>query len=385
MHAGVALLVASIAFVAYAYAGYPVLLGLLAILRERRWSRGPIEPTVSLILAVHNEEQRIREKLENTLLQDYPRDRLEILVASDGSTDGTDAIVREFQGRGIRLVRTPGREGKEGAQKRAVDASTGEILAFSDAATILPPDAIRTIVMNFRDPEVGCVSSVDRVLTDEPGGEGAYVRYEMLLRRLESRVGSVVGLSGSFFAARREVCEPWRTDLPSDFNTLVNAVGHGRRGISDDESIAYYRPVADSTREYGRKVRTVLRGITVLMSHPALLNPFRHGLFSWQLLSHKLFRWLVPYAVLLALASNIALAVSSRTWLVPLVLQGLFYLAAICGMSRRSIFRSAIFAIPAFFVEVQGSILQAWYYFLRGRRILAWSPSIRNPVRPPSK
>src|SRR5437867_3958105 len=233
------LLDGSVAFIAYAYGGYPLILWLLSRVMGYGVRKGDMEPRVSMIIAVHNEEQRIHEKLENALTQDYPKDRLEIIVASDCSTDDTDAIVFQYGDRGVVLVRTPERNGKEAAQGTAMKAATGDILVFSDAATVLPADSIRNIVRNFYDPRVGCVSSVDRLLTDDGkvAGEGAYVRYEMLLRRLESQIGTVVGLSGSFFAARRELCEPWRSDLQSDFNTVLNAVRRGFRAVSDPDSV----------------------------------------------------------------------------------------------------------------------------------------------------
>ncbi len=332
------LLAGSIAFVAYSYGGYPLLLWFLSRVRRRQVQTRDIEPPVSLIIAAHNEERRIREKVENALIQDYPRERLEIIVASDCSTDRTEEIVLEYRDRGVKLIRTPERKGKEAAQGRALEASTGQILAFSDAATTLPAVAIRKIVRNFGDRSVGCVSSVDRIITEEgvAVGEGAYVRYEMLLRSLESRAGTLVGLSGSFFAARREVCYPWRSDLQSDFNTVINAVRQGMRAVCDSESVGYYRSIADPAHEYDRKVRTVLRGITVFMGNLSLLNPLRYGLFSWQLASHKLFRWLVPYALLLALAANVTLAMSSWTYMALLSLQSAFYLCFLHSRLRRS-------------------------------------------------
>jgi len=374
------LLGGSIAFVAYSYGGYPLLLWLLSRVRRREVRTLDIEPPVSLIIAAHNEERRIREKVENALIQDYPRERLEIIVASDCSTDRTEEIVLEYRDRGVKLVRTPERKGKEAAQGCALEVSTGEILAFSDAATTLPAVAIRKIVRNFGDRSVGCVSSVDRIISEEgvAVGEGAYVRYEMLLRSLESRTGTLVGLSGSFFAARREVCYPWRSDLQSDFNTVINAVRQGMRAVSDTESIGYYRSIADPAHEYDRKVRTVLRGITVLMGNLSLLNPLRYGSFAWRLASHKLFRWLVPYALLLALAANVTLAMTSWTYMALLSLQSAFYLCAACGASGLAAFRGRVFSIPAFAVQVNVSILHAWYSFARGRRIVEWSPSTRR-------
>lgn len=373
------ILLGSIAFILYTYAGYPLLLWVLSRFRRRGVRKETISPSVSLIIAVHNEEARIREKLENTLSLIYPKYSLQLIVASDCSTDRTDDIAREYRDRGVQLARLPERGGKEAAQKLALESATGEIVAFSDAAVILPPDAIQRIVMGFADPSVGCVSSVDRLLTDVgvPGGEGAYVRYEMLLRELETNVGSLVGLSGSFFAARRDVCSPWRTDLQSDFTTLFNTVRRKMRGISDSESVAYYRAIVDPRREYDRKVRTVLRGITVLADHVAVLNPLRYGLFSWQLLSHKLFRWLVPYALIAALVTNVLLATASPGYRALLVLQGAFYLFAVAGITHRPPFLSAPFRLPAFTVQVNGSILHAWFHFLRGRRVVGWSPSSR--------
>ena len=311
----------AVALIAYAYAGYPLALRALAVLRARPVAKADVTPHVTFIITAYNEEKRIGEKLENTLKLTYPRDRLEVLVASDCSSDRTDEIVRTYQTRGVRLVRAPTRKGKEAAQKLAVHAAQGEILVFSDVATVLPENAVRNIVKNFHDPSVGCVSSVDRFIDRDgrPSGESAYVRYEMFLRSLETRVNSLVGLSGSFFAARREVCRnAWSEELQSDFNTVLNSMRMGLRGVADPDSIGYYLNIADERKEYERKVRTVLRGISVFMRSLALVNPLRNTLFAWQLLSHKLCRWLVPFAMIAAFAANGALALASQFYLAPL-------------------------------------------------------------------
>ena len=154
----------AVIFIVYAYAGYPLLLLALSCLYNRPVKKGNISPTVSLIVTAYNEENRIREKLENSLALDYPRDRFELIVASDCSTDHTDKIVQSFQPQGVRLIRAAHRHGKEAAQKLGVEAAGGEILVFSDVATILLPNAISHIVKNFCDPSVGCVSSVDKVI-----------------------------------------------------------------------------------------------------------------------------------------------------------------------------------------------------------------------------
>lgn len=292
----------SLVFIFYAYVGYLLILAGLSLFRSRPVLMGNVQPMVSFVITAYNEELRIKDKIDNSLRQQYPRERLEIVVASDCSSDKTDEIVRSYASLGVRLIRAAERKGKEAAQKLAVSQTNGEVLVFSDVATTLPSDGIANIVRAFHDPTVGCVSSVDRFVDAQGNlsGEGAYVKYEMLLRQLETKVNTLVGLSGSFFAARRTVCSPWADDLQSDFNTLLNSMRVGLRGISDPHSVGYYKNLSDEKKEYQRKVRTVLRGIAVLMRSLPMLNPFQYGMFAWQLFSHKLCRWLVPFAIIVA-------------------------------------------------------------------------------------
>jgi glycosyltransferase involved in cell wall biosynthesis len=368
-----------IVFVLYAYVGYPLALMALAVVRNRPVQKGNITPCVSFIITAYNEERRIAAKLANSLQLDYPRESLEIVVASDCSADGTDDIVRAQAALGVRLIRAPERKGKEAAQQLAVSQTNGEILVFSDTATTLHPNAITNIVKSFNDPTVGCVSSVDRFMDAEGkvSGEGAYVRYEMLLRTLETRVNTLVGLSGSFFAARRQVCTPWAADLQSDFNTLLNSMRQGLRGVSDPDSVGYYKNLADETKEYQRKVRTVLRGIAVLMRSLPMLNPLKYGLFAWQLFSHKLCRWLVPFAMIGILISNVVLAVESYAYRLLLTAQLAFYALALFYRWFTWMPDKDVFRLPSFFVIVNLSILDAWYRYFRGDRVLRWEPSKR--------
>jgi cellulose synthase/poly-beta-1,6-N-acetylglucosamine synthase-like glycosyltransferase len=367
----------SLIFICYAYFGYPLILMILSIFMNYAVKKGEIIPRVSFIITAHNEEKRIKEKIENTLRQGYPRDKLEIIVASDCSTDGTDELVKLFGSQGVKLVRVSERKGKENAQKYAVEVASGEILMFSDVATMLESDGISKVVKNFNDPTVGCVSSVDRFLDSDGkiSGEGAYVKYEMFLRDLETKVGSLVSLSGSFFAARKEVCQDWAVDLQSDFNTLINSVKMGLRGVVDRDSVGYYKNIADEKKEYERKVRTVLRGISVFMRSLPMLNVFRYGFFSWQLFSHKLCRWLVPFAVILVFVTNVFLISHSILYLYTFVLQCLFYAIALLGICTN--LRKSIFKIPSFFVLVNLSILRAWCRYFRGDRMVTWTPSVR--------
>ena len=368
---------AAVVLVLYAYAGYPCLLMVLSLVHRRQVRQSPITCSVSFVITAHNEASRVAAKIENTLAQDYAGS-LEILVASDCSSDRTDDIVRAFGPR-VQLIRTPERRGKEAAQRVAIQHASGEILIFSDVATALAPDGVSRIVANFADPSVGCVSSIDRFV-DADGrlsGEGAYVRYEMCLRSLETRVNSLVGLSGSFFAARRTVCHDWPADRPSDFNTLLNTLKLGMRGVLDPLSIGYYHPIADERAEFQRKVRTVVRGISVVAGNVQMLNPLRYGLFSWQLASHKLCRWLVPVALVIALTTNVLLAAQSSWYVATLCAQIGFYAAAAGGWAGNQRLR-----MPFYFVVANLAILIAWIRYARGERMTTWNPSERPAVLP---
>jgi len=377
----------------YTYFGYPLCLLIISIFKRPDNSKFKIQnsklPHVSFIITAYNEEARIKQKIENSLSQDYPKKKLEIIIASDCSSDKTDEIVKSFKDKGIKLVRAPERKGKENAQKHAVDAAGGEILVFSDVATILKPNAISNIVNNFKNSSIGCVSSEDKFI-DKDGnvsGEGAYVKYEMLLRKLESKVNTLVGLSGSFFAARPEVCKNWAIDLQSDFNTLLNSIKLGLKGVSDQNSIGYYENIADEKKEFNRKIRTVLRGISVLMRNLSLLNPFKYGLFSWQLFSHKLCRWFVPFLLISAFISNAVIMLNSAPLFLIFILQISFYSLALYyywrppgsraskAPSRNTL--SAISKLCYFFITVNISIFVAWLKYVKGERAIFWEPSKR--------
>jgi len=370
----------SIFAVVYAYFGYPAALFLLSRYRRRKIKRdSSYRPAVSFIVTVHNEEKRIKDKITNTLALDYPPEKLEIIFASDASTDATDDIVNGHTR--LKLVRPAQRKGKEYAQKCAIDQSSGEILVFSDVATILKENAIANIVANFADASVGCVSSVDRFIEEDGSlsGEGAYVRYEMFLRKLESEVNTLVGLSGSFFAARRVVCNDWAIDLQSDFNTVLNSMRRNLKGILDFNTAGYYKNIADEKKEFHRKVRTVLRGISVLAMNLSLLNPLKYGLFSWQLFSHKLCRWLVPFFLSTAFLSNIILLFSGGIYTVLFFLQILFYaLAGSCILFSQNLDRAnKLIKIPYYFIMVNGAIAVAWWKFFKGQRAVFWQPTER--------
>lgn len=371
------LFVFSFLCVFWAYLGYPLSLLTLRLFLRRSVAKRKNSLSVTFIITAYNEEKRIREKIENTLQLSYPEELLELFVASDGSSDKTNSIVQEYAGRGIVLLNIEPRGGKENAQKYAVQQASGDILIFSDVATKLDVHSLQEIVSNFSDSSVGCVSSEDKLIGKDgkPSGEGAYVRYEMWLRRLETSVNSVVGLSGSFFAARKEVCQDFSGDVQSDFRTLLSSITLGLRGVSDPAVIGYYSDIADEKREFERKVRTVLRGLTVFFQHYHFLNFMRYGFFSYQLFCHKLLRWLVPVFLVSAVISNGCLAMASSFFLLIFIGQILFYGIAAFGLMTNLL--SGVMKIPAFFVVVNSAIVIAWFKYLTGTRIVLWTPSER--------
>ncbi len=368
----------SVLSVVYSYFGYPLSLYIIGLFVNKKHDKAEYCPSVSLIITAHNEEKRIEAKIKNSLKIDYPKDKMQLIIASDGSTDLTNSISEKYKDKSIELLAIPIRAGKESAQKEALRIAKGEIIVFTDVATIIQPFGIRNIVSNFADPQIGCVSSEDRILDSDgnPCGEGFYVRYEMLLRRLESRVNSLVGLSGSFFAARKAVCQDFSADMQSDFRTLLNSVKMGLRGVSDPEVTGSYPDVSERSREFDRKVRTVLRGLTVFFRHMEFLNFFKYGLFSYQYFCHKLLRWLVPIFLITAIFTNLLLAYTSDLFLVLFLGQLFFYSLAIWGWKGKPTSARWI-KIPYYFLVVNVSILIAWGKYFRRQRVVMWNPSER--------
>jgi len=364
----------------YTFAGYPLLLWLLSARRREGRQRAPIEPIVSIIVTAHNEEALIGRKIQNCLALEYPKDKYEIIVASDGSTDRTAAVVGTFASQGVRLVRLAERRGKQYAQLKAREAARGEILVFTDAGVELGPEALREIVSNFADPSVGCVSSEDRLAQETGGwlGERAYVGYEMWLRRMESRAGSLVTASGSFFAARRGVCEEWHVDQTSDFFVPLHAIAMGMRAVVDRASVGRYTTPPSPGAELQRKVRTIVNGLHVFFAHAELLNPFRHPLVAWQLASHKLCRWLTPFAVLALGVSSVALWHAGIFYRLSAVLLVAGAGSGILGLAAGRVTQWKPLRLAGYLLLGNAATVMAWSYFITGERFVTWQPTRRG-------
>lgn len=366
----------------YSYLVYPVVLMFCqraATPPPARADSAQALPHVTIIVAARNEQARIADKLENTLAMEYPGGTFNILVASDCSEDATDSIVNGFATRGVSLVRSPERKGKEHAQGLAIKAATGSVLVFTDTATRLRPDAIRLLVEDFSDPTVGAVSSEDELVSPDGTvrGEGAYVRYEMALRRLESRAAGLVGLSGSCFAVRKEVCARWRSDTPSDITAALLCAQTRLRAISDERVKGAYQDLKDESKEFQRKKRTIIRGMTAVWELREALNPFRYGMFSLQVWSHKILRWLVPVGLALALVCSAVLARDSGLYRGLLVLQLAGYAAAGLAYVSGGARRIMPLRIALYFLLANIATAAALWDFMRGVRIVTWNPSQR--------
>ncbi len=370
----------SLAFIAYTLAGYQALLWILAKLRHRDHTRAEMTPSVSIIIVAHNEAGTIGDKIRDTLALDYPQDKLEILVGSDGSTDATAEIVRTFADRGVQAVESPVRLGKHHIQMLARDKSHGEILVFTDASIRVDPGVLRKMMRHFADPVVGCVCSVDQIVDPKKGwkGEHFYVSGEMGLRQLEAQAGSLVSLSGALFAVRRQVCKGWHADMSSDFFLALHAVEHGYRAVIDPECRAQLGMVKSQKAELARKVRTIVHGLVVFFAHLKMLNVFRYGIFSWQLASHKLFRWLLPFGFFAALISNIFLWQAGVLYQISLILQLGGYLLGLLSTAGGALSRLSAVKLAGFIVMGNIATIGAWWKFCKGEKLAVWQPSKRE-------
>ena len=366
----------------WTYAGYPCLLALMAFLGRRQLLSEPIEPTVTVIISAYNEQKHIAQKLTTTLELDYPKEKLEVIVASDCSTDQTHAIVEQFRDQGVKLVILPQRMGKTAAQNAAAEKATGEILVFTDATTILRTDAVRQLVKGFADPRVGCIDaphkSVSQAGTVVGRGGRTYRGYESKIKELEARVNSLIGVTGCLYAVRRSLYEPIDPDLISDFIIASKIYSKGYISVSclgiDTQEIAH----EDASKEFEMRVRIVIRSIHGLVREARMLNPFRHGFFSFQLLSHKVMRYLVPEFLLGMFFLSLDLAWSDSSWsgLYRWLVAGqlALYFAALLGwLSVRFRIRAPFLHIPFYFVISNLAALWGFLKYLGGERKITWT------------
>jgi len=387
-----AILVVSPALVlAYAYAGYPLVLRLLSLGARASDSdrRTPDDewPQVSVSLPAYNEEDTIRGALDALLASDYPPERLQILVVSDASTDRTDEIVREYRERGVELLRVESRGGKTAAENAAVPHLRGDIVVNTDASVRVGPGAIKALVRGLSEPEVGVASGRDRSVgahstqgePDGNPGEAGYVGYEMWVRRLETRLGGIVGASGCLYAIRRDL---HAVEIPShlsrDFCAALTAHEHGYRAVSVPDAVCDVPRTDSLAREFRRKVRTITRGLQTLAFKRHLLSPLTHGLFAWKLWSHKVARWLGAALTPLAVAGLVVWSLQSS--LAAAALGGVAITGALAAIAFGSSDGDRLPALARVFGYVyaaNAAAAVACWRVLRDRKDAVWEPTRR--------
>jgi cellulose synthase/poly-beta-1,6-N-acetylglucosamine synthase-like glycosyltransferase len=334
------------------------------------------------VIAAYNEEEVIAEKIENSLRLDYPREKLSVVVFSDASSDRTDEIVRSYSDAGIRLERIEGRVGKTECQNRVVETVDSEIIVFSDADSMYEPKAIRELLSKFA-PDVGCVVGELRYRRYGVQAESAYREYEKLIKRLEPRLSSIVGGNGSIYAVRNASYVPLPPEHTSDFAEPLAIVRNGERAEYASNAAAWENTGETVGSEVDRRTRIATRLWNTVTDYTSLFNPVEYRLFSVQLLSHTVLRWLSPFMLLIAAVSNAALELVKRSpmYRLLLLLQGVFYLLALGSAvaDELEITTPTIAYVPYYFLRLNYSLLIGFYNFVSKKNIITWNTESRTP------
>jgi cellulose synthase/poly-beta-1,6-N-acetylglucosamine synthase-like glycosyltransferase len=379
----------SLLAIAYAYVGYPAVLWLLSRSRRSRvpaagdgGEKSPGLSPVTLIVSAFNEEQVIGHKIENALSLDYPQALLEVVVVSDGSSDRTCEIVLGFADRGVVLRHYEGRIGKTACLNRALPMATGSIVVFSDANSAYERGALRALLRPFEDRTVGFVTGWTRYgsAEDRPvaGSLGIYSKLELVTKELESGLGSCIGADGAIFAIRKELYTPLRDYDINDLVIPLSINRQGYRGVLQREAVCVEKDAGSAKEEFQRQVRITSRTLRAIMNYRQLLNPFRFGLLSFELFSHKLCRFLVPAFLITALASNLLLMERGGFFLAALIAQGAFYVAAAAAtLLSKTGFLAHAAETARSFVVVNAAIALAWIKYFQGETYTTWSPTKR--------
>jgi len=362
--------------IAYPYVGYAAAIWLIARFRQDPYLMSDRLPTVTVLVAAYNEEDVIARKILNSLALDYPKDKLEILVVTDGCTDETDAVIRRYEDQGVRLLSRSQRQGKVNALNAAIPLAKGEIVVCSDANAFFDPQNLKLLVRHFGDPRVALVAGEKRIRDDGKAvsaGEGLYWRYESFLKQLDSSVSTALGATGEIFAIRRERFESLPADaVIEDFVLSMRYVMQGLRVVYEPEAVSWEDASPSFREEFKRKVRIVAGGWQSVIWLRSLLSP-RYGLVAFQYLSHRVLRWMVvPFLLPLAFLANVMLA-QEAFYAVMLAAQVTLYGAAAIGyhLQQRGI-RWKPFYIPFYFVFLNVAALVGAYRYLTGRQPVTW-------------
>lgn len=374
----------TLGLILYAYLGYALCIFLISIfVRNPVRKNDEYEPTVTLLITAYNEEKDIANKLENAMNLAYPVSQMEILVASDGSTDRTDEVVTEYSRKvkNISLLRVEGRVGKTETQNQAVLKASGEIIVFSDATTEYKGDAIRKIVRNYADPGVGAVSGRYNYITEKGSAMGMatilFWKYENFIKFCQSRIKTITGCCGCIYSVRKDLYEPLKRDIISDLVEPLKILEKGYRIAFEKEAIAFETTTEASSEELKMRIRVITRGMNGILHMRTLLNPFKHGFVSLQLLSHKVLRWLIPVLMIFLFVSN-GFLLGHWFYNTTFSLQiGLYFLALVGWFVDQKGFKVRILSIPLYFCVINIACLIGLFNILKGEKKSVWE-TVRN-------
>jgi len=365
----------------YVYVLYPVLIRALAAGFGKALVRDDRQPTVTVVVTAYNEETSIRAKLDNLAELNYPSERLDVLVASDASSDATEQIAATYDPHRVRVLRVEGRLGKTACQNAAAAAASGEFLMFTDATTRVDPDALRHLVGSFADPKVGCVAGCLAYISDSnsPTGRGGrtYWSYELGLRAAESALGSLIGVSGCLYAVRKSAYRPIDPALISDFVVAMKMREQDLRTVLASDAACFEATLDKGSQELSMRVRVAIRSLNALVRERRFLNPLKFGVFAWQLWSHKALRYASPLFWMGAFASNVLLIREAPYSLYFILLFGQSAVLAAGGIgfvlhgTHREL---GIFGKPYYFFLTNLAALIAILRYVRGERMVTWKP-----------
>lgn len=361
----------SFLLLSYIYIGYPLLVFIISRFVHKPVRKEYITPSVTLSISAYNEEGVIEEKIRNALALEYPKELLEIVVVSDGSTDSTDAIVRKYADQGVVLLRIEGRKGKTYCQNELVKQAKGDVIVFSDANSMYHPRAINELVANFADEKVGVVCGELRYIKNTKSTEGVYWGIETFIKQCESRIDSCLGANGAIYAVRKELFVPLAQHAQGDFIEPFFVYQKGFRVIYDATAYCTERP-GSPDKELERKERIIIGALESIGLIREMLNPFLYGWYSFTLWSHKVIRWFTFIPMLTVLCSNLYLSLFGHYIFTAIFgLQVLFYLFAYLG----KYIRWKPFSIPHYFVLLQIASLVGTRRVLRGDTATTWESS----------
>lgn len=362
----------SLSIILYTYIGYPLLLFFLTKLQKIPIKKGNIEPSISIIIPAYNEEKIIAQKIDNCLGLDYPKDKFEIIITSDCSTDKTDNIVARYREKGVILKRLNKRSGKIVVLNRTIPEARGEIIVLCDANTIFKPDAIRVLIRNFYDESVGAVSGDVRLLNEDVRfgkSEGLYYKLERFIQVKESLLHSIIGVDGGMYALRKELYKfPSDNITLDDFVISMEVINQGKRVIYEAEAVATEKSPPSPKEEFRRRTRVATGCFQALFQRegiPSLSSP----IIVFEYISHKLSRWMVPFLLIFLFWSNLLLvSVSFYRWI--LFFQVCLYCSALIG----SKIHVKIFSLPFYFCLTNMAIIVGFFKTLIGKQSVMWEP-----------